>query len=340
MKEMYEMIRIAVDAMGGDHAPKITVLGAMEAVKEFDDIEITLYGDENLIRPLLTDATRIKVVHCDDYFRMDEKDLAVGVRRRKEASMIKAMQSCKDGENDAVVTAGPTAAVVSGGTLIVQRIPGFHRPALGPTIPQANGKYMLLLDCGANSVCKPEWLLQFAQIGSIYCEKVLGVENPRIGLLNNGEEEGKGRELENITYQLLKESGLNFIGNVEGKEILMHKCDVLVTDGFSGNIALKTIEGTAKGVGQILKESLMSSILGKLGALLAKKNLSLVKKRLDPSVIGGAVLFGCNSIVVKAHGSSDSFAFMNAIRQARKAVKEEVIPKVKEVLTESNTNED
>ncbi len=329
------MIKIAVDAMGGDDAPKITVEGAIEAVKKFDDIEIVLFGDENQIKPLLTDDRRITIEHCEDYFRMDEKDLAAGVRRRKDASMIKAMQSCADDVSDAIVTAGPTGAVVSGGTLVVKRIPGFARPALGPTIPQADGEYMILLDSGANVDCKPEWLVQFAQIASIYCEKVLGKNNPRIGLLNNGEEEKKGREFENITFGLLKESGLNFVGNIEGKEILMSKCDVLVTDGFTGNIALKTIEGTAKAFGDILKKELMSNFFGKLGAIIAKKNLKNIKKNFNAEEVGGAILFGCNSIVVKAHGSSDSYAFMNAIRQARRTVKENVIPIIKEVLLNS-----
>ncbi|HEY8365310.1 MAG TPA: phosphate acyltransferase PlsX [Haloplasmataceae bacterium] len=327
------MIKIAVDAMGGDNAPLITVLGAMEAIKRFNDIEIILYGDEKQIKSFLTNDERITIVHCDDYFRMDEKDLAQGVRRRKETSMIKAMQACHDGLCDAIVTAGPTGAVVSGGTLIVQRIPGFHRPALGPTIPQITGDYMILLDCGANVECKPEWLLQFAQIASIYSEKVIGKENPRIGLLNNGEEEKKGRELEITTYELLKNSGLNFVGNIEGKEILMGKCDVLVTDGFSGNIALKTVEGTAKAFGMYLKGELKSSFRGIIGGLIARKNLNSLKEVFNASEVGGAVLFGCNSVVVKAHGSSDPYAFMNAIRQARKTVHEEVIPRIKDVLT-------
>lgn len=332
------MIKIAVDAMGGDNATKITVEGAMEAVKKFSDIEIVLFGDENQIKPLLTDNTRITIEHCDDFFRMDEKDLAHAVRRRKEASMIKAMQACHDQKCDAIVTAGPTGAVVSGGTLIVKRIPGFHRPALGPTIPQVNGGVMLLLDCGANVECRPEWLLQFAQIASIYSEKVLGKANPRIGLLNNGEEEQKGRELEIQTYNLLKNSSLNFVGNIEGKEILMDKCDVLITDGFTGNIALKTIEGTAKAFSIIVKKSLLSTFRGILGSILARKNLKNIKKTFNANEVGGAVLFGCNSVVVKAHGSSDAYAFSNAIRQARKTVSENVIPKIKEVLMESKEN--
>lgn len=328
------MIKIAVDAMGGDLAPKITVEGAMQAIQKFSDIEIVLFGDEAQIKPLLTNNTRITIEHCEDYFSMDEKELASEVRRRKGASMIKAMQACADSLCDAVVTAGPTGAVVSGGTLVVKRIPGFARPALGPTIPQVNGDFMLLLDSGANVECKPEWLVQFAQIASIYSEKVLGKNNPRVGLLNNGEEEKKGREFEKVTYDLLKATNLNFVGNIEGKEILAGSCDVLVTDGFSGNIALKTIEGTAKIFGTILKRELKSNLVGKIGGLIAKRNLNNLKKSFDPSEVGGAVLFGCNSVVIKAHGSSDSYTYMNAIRQARKTVSENVIPMIKDILKE------
>jgi phosphate acyltransferase len=327
------MIKIAVDAMGGDNAPEITVKGAMKAIQAFNDIEITLFGDENLIKPYLTNQERIKIEHGEDYFRMDEKDLAFAVRKRKEASMIRAMKACSDGVCDAVVSAGPTAAVVSGGTLVVKRIPGFARPALGPLIPQGDGGSMILTDAGANAECKPEWLLQFAQIASIYMEKVEGIKNPRVALLNNGEEEGKGRAFEQETFDLLKKSNLNFIGNLEGKEVLSGKCEVLVTDGFTGNITLKTIEGTAKTVGNILKRELKSNLFGILGALLAKKNLNKMKNSLDPKEVGGSVLFGANSVVIKAHGSSDEIAYMNAIRQARTAVLNNVIPTIKEVLS-------
>lgn len=319
--------------MGGDHAPQITVEGAMLAIKKFNDIEITLFGDETMIKQYLTHDERIKIVHCDDYFRMDEKDLAMQVRRRKETSMVKAMKACSDGICDGVVTAGPTAAVVSGGTLIVKRIPGFQRPALGPLIPQYTGDSMILTDAGANSECKPEWLVQFAQIASIYSEKVLGKKNPRVALLNNGEEEKKGREFELATYELLKNSNLNFIGNLEGKEVLSGACDVLVTDGFTGNIALKTIEGTAKTFGEILKRELKGNPLGILGAILAKKSLKNLKKSVDPKEVGGAVLFGTNSVVIKAHGSSDAYAYMNAIRQARNTISKDVISIIKDVLS-------
>lgn len=332
------MIKIAVDAMGGDHAPEITVNGSMEAIQKFNDIEIVLYGEENLIKKYLTDSERISIVHCEDYFKMDEKDLAFAVRKRKETSMIKAMQACKNKECDAIVSAGPTAAVISGGTLIVKRIDGFSRPALGPTIPQIDGNYMMLLDCGANVEVKAEWLVQFAQIASIYSKKVLGIKNPRVGLLNNGEEEKKGRDLEIEAYDLLKKSDVNFIGNIEGKEILSGKCDVLVTDGFSGNIALKTIEGTAKTFATTLKREIKSNMKGKLGGVIAKKNLNNIKSVFDASEVGGAVLFGTASVVIKAHGSSDSYAFMNAIRQARNTVKENVIQILKEVLAKNNNN--
>lgn len=333
------MIRIAVDAMGGDRAPEITIKGAELALERFDDIEITLFGNEQMIRPFLTRTDRLHVIHCEDYFRMDEVDLAFAVRKRKDASLIKAMAQTREGAFDAVVSAGPTAAVVSGGTLVVQRIPGFHRPALGPLIPQVNGSWMLLLDSGANTECRPEWLLQYAQIGAIYQERVHGIKNPRVGLLNNGTEEGKGRPLDIEAYNLLKASGLNFIGNVEGKDIINGVCDVLVTDGFTGNIALKTMEGVAKGFGKVLKDELKKSLFGMIGGILAKRNLSQIKKRFDASEVGGAVLFGTNAVVIKAHGSSDAIAFMNAIRQARETVRQHVIPTIKEMIATMNTDE-
>lgn len=329
------MIKIAVDAMGGDHAPKITVQGAMDAIQMFPNIEIALFGDEKKIKHYLTNDERVTIVHCDDYFKMDEADIAFQIRKRKETSLVKAMQACHDGDYDAIVSAGPTAALVAGGTLIVKRIPGFSRPALGPILPQPNGNPMVLLDAGANTESKPEWLLQFAQIASIYQEKVAGIQNPRIGLLNNGEEESKGREFELATYALLKESELNFIGNVEGKDVLSGVCDVLVTDGYTGNITLKTIEGVAKTMGNVLKQELKRNVRGMIGGLIAKKNLNQMKLQFDPKAVGGAVLFGCNSVVIKAHGSSDAVAYMNAIRQARNTVKNDVIPTIKTVLLNS-----
>ena len=308
------MIKIAIDAMGGDNAPKITVDGAMQAIQEFNDIEIMLFGDENQIKPLLSDDTRITIVHCDDYYRMDEKDLAQAVRRRKETSMIKAMKACYDNKCEAIVTAGPTGAVVSGGTLIVKRIPGFYRPALGPVIPQVDGSYMLLLDCGANVECKPEWLLQFAHIASIYSEKVLGKINPRVGLLNNGEEEGKGNNLSIQAYELLSgQSGLNFIGNIEGRDLFNSRCDVLVCDGFTGNILLKTLEGMVFFLAAGVKEE-----LGAIPPTFA---------RLDYTQIGGAPLLGVNGISVVCHGSSRRGTVCNGLKIAADSINNKIIDK-------------
>ncbi|ERJ13436.1 phosphate acyltransferase PlsX [Haloplasma contractile] len=330
------MIRIAVDAMGGDFAPKIAVEGAVSAIKQFSDIEITLYGDEAQIKSLLTDETRINIVHCTDYFRMDEKDLALAIRRRKETSMYMAMVDAREGVVDAFVTAGPTGAVVSGGVLVVKRIKGFSKPALGPIIPQINGDHALLIDCGANPEVKPEHLQQFAEIAAVYCENVMGKKNPRVALLNNGEEEGKGRQLEQDTYKLLKESNLNFIGNMEGKQGITGHTDIIVTDGFTGNIFLKTTEGVAKGIGTTLKEEIKSNLLGKIGGLFLLKNLKRFKKRFDASEVGGSVLFGVRAPVIKAHGSSDSYALMNAIKQARSTVEGRVIDIIKEQINEKS----
>lgn len=326
------MIKIAVDAHGGDYAPSKPIIGAMEAIKQFNDIEIVLYGDETVIKEHLTDSTRITVKHCNSFIPMDEKEPALRIRKDKEASLVVAMKDAKEGVVDAIVTAGPTGAVIAGGTLVVKRIPGFSRPALCPEFPTVDGKGTIMLDIGANAEVKPEYLMQFAQIGSIYSEKVRGIKNPKVALLNIGEEESKGRALELETFKLLKESNLNFIGNIESKEILSGEVDVVVTDGYSGNIAMKAMEGSMKAIGKMLKQELSSNVFGKLGALIARKNFKNFKKRFDPNLIGGAILLGLQAPVIKAHGSSNSYAFMNAIRQARKTVDAKVISIVKAEL--------
>lgn len=326
------MIKIAVDAMGGDFAPKEPVLGAMEAVKKYSDLEIVLYGDETKIREYLTDETNITIKHCDEFISMDEKDPAMSIRKKKGASLVVAMKDAREGVVEGVVTAGPTGAVISGGLLVVKRIKGFQRPALGPILPTVSGKNTILLDVGANADCKPEYLLQFAQIGSIYSESVNGVKNPKVALLNIGEEESKGTQLQLDTFKLLQDSNLNFVGNIEGKQILSGDVDVIVTDGYSGNIALKTMEGSLKAISGVLKQELKSSLGGILGAVLASKKLKNMKKRFDPSEVGGAVLFGLQAPVIKAHGSSDSVALLNAIKQARNTVEGNVVGKIKSII--------
>lgn len=335
------MIKIGVDAMGGDFAPLITVEGAMQAVKMFHDIEITLFGDENQIKPLLKNDERIKIVHTDSYIDMGEKDPIKQIRNNRQSSLVLAFKAAKDKEVDAVVSSGPTQALVVGAHLILKRMDKMKRVALAPIIPSKDGKGRILLDVGANVELRPEHLLELAVFASVTSKEILGVENPVVGLLNIGSEPGKGREVDKETFTLLSnEPHINFYGNVEPKEILTTDCNVLITDGFTGNMILKTIEGTAKGTGEMLKEEIKGSFLGKIGYLFMKKNLQNYKKRLDASEIGGAMIFGVSAPVIKAHGSSNSYAFYNAIRQARVMVKSDLIKKVSENLPDIKTSEE
>ncbi|MFI3251686.1 MAG: phosphate acyltransferase PlsX [bacterium] len=323
------MMKIAVDAMGGDFGCKTTVEGAILAVKKFKDIEIVLYGDEEQIKPHLTDSTRISVVHTDSAVDMGEKDPVKQIRNNRKSSLVLSMRSAKEGETDAVVTAGPTQAVIVGAHLIIKRLPQMSRVALCPIIPSFDKRGKLMLDVGANVELKPEHLLDLTIFASVAAKEFLNVESPKVGLLNIGTEPGKGREFEKEVARLLTESPrINFYGNVETKEIITNECDILVTDGFTGNMVMKTMEGVAKGMGEILKEEIASSTKGKIGYLFMKKNLKNYKKRLDASEIGGAMIIGINVPVIKAHGNSDGYAFFNAIRQARSLVSNDIINKV------------
>ncbi len=329
------MIKIAVDAMGGDFSCKTTVVGSMQAVQKFKDIEIVLYGDENQIKPYLTNSKNITIVHTDSAVDMGEKDPVKSIRNNRKSSLVLAMRSAKDGVTDAVVTAGPTQVVVVGAHLIIKRLPQMSRVALAPIIPSLDRKGKILLDVGANVELKPYHLLDLAIFATVAAKEFLGLDNPKVGLLNIGTEPGKGREVDKETFNLFTESQrINFYGNVETKEILSSECNILVTDGFTGNMVMKTLEGTAKGTGIILKEEIKASLGGKIGYLFMKKTLERYKKRLSPSEIGGAMIFGINTPVIKAHGSSDAYAFYNAIRQARSLVERDVINKVVACLPE------
>lgn len=324
------MIKIGVDAMGGDFAPKITVLGAMDAVKKYDDIEITLFGDENKIKEYLTDSTRIKIVHCPRVVDMGEHNPIGEIRTHKDSSLAMVMQAAKDGNIDAVVSAGPTQVVVVAAHLIVKRIPEMKKVGIAPIIPSIDGKGKILLDSGANVELKAEHIEELAFFATVVAKETLGVKNPKVGLINIGTEEGKGREVDQEAYNLLKNNPkINFGGNVEPKEVFFSDCDILVTDGFTGNIMMKSIEGTAKAFKTMLKEEIKASKKASLGYMLfMKKAMKKFAKRFDASEIGGAMICGVNVPIVKAHGSSDSFAFMNAIRQARSLVNGRVVEKV------------
>ena len=327
------MIKIAVDAMGGDNSVNTTVIGSMDAVKEFNDVEIYLYGDEEKIKPLLTNSERIHIVNTPKFMSMGEHDPVGYLRKNKDCSMASAMLSLKDGTCDACVTAGPTQCVIVGAHLFVRKLEGMQRVALCPIVPSYDSRGRLLLDVGANVELRPEHLKELAIAATIVSKTVLGNENPKVGLINIGSEEGKGRQVDQETYELFKNSKeINFYGNVEPNEILMSDCDIFVTDGFSGNLVLKSIEGTAKAMSKMLKEAIYTNTKSKIGGLLLKKQLGVFKTRLDSSEIGGAMILGAKAPVIKAHGSSNPKAFKNAIRQAITMVKGDVINKVKENL--------
>ncbi len=330
-------MKIAVDAMGGDFAPKITVEGAMAACKEFKDLEIVLYGDENKIKPILTNSERISIVHTEKFIDMGEKDPVGCIRNNKDTSLVMAMTACKNNECDALVSAGPTQAIVVGAHLVIKKMKCMHRVALAPILPSLDGRGKILLDVGANIELRAEHLLELALYAKVLAKITFNVENPKIGLINIGTEPGKGREVDKETFDLFEKSEqINFAGNIEPKEVLTCDCDVLVTDGFTGNILMKTIEGTAKVTGTMLKEEIKKSLKGKIGYLFMKKNLDNYRKRLDASEVGGAMICGIPKPVVKAHGSSDPYAFKNAIRQVRKIVLGDVIAQIEKNLGEAN----
>ncbi|WP_066068548.1 phosphate acyltransferase PlsX [Neobacillus soli] len=324
-------MKLAIDAMGGDNAPKEIVLGAMKAVQAFSDIHITLVGDENKINETLTVHERISVLHTTEVILGTDEPVRA-VRRKKNASMVLAAQQVAEGLADACLSAGNTGALMAAGLFVVGRIEGIDRPALAPTLPTIGGEGFLLLDVGANADAKPEHLLQNAIMGSIYSEKVRGIANPRVGLLNIGTEEKKGNELTRNAFDLLKSANLNFIGNVEARDLLDGAADVVVTDGFTGNMVLKTIEGTALSMFKMLKTALMSNFKSKLAAAVLKPNLMTLKNTMDYSEYGGAALFGLNSPVIKAHGSSNGQSIFSAIRQTRDMVNYDVVGLIKQTV--------
>ena len=311
-------MRIAIDAMGGDNAPKAVVEGCINAANEYE-IEIYLVGKETEINKHLKEEEpskgRIHIVNADEI--ITGEDLPVqAIKRKKESSMVIGLKMVKEGKCDAFLSAGNTGAFMAGSLLKVGRIKGIDRPVLAPLLPTEKGVCMLI-DAGANMDCKPKNLLQFAIMGSIYMEKVEGILSPKVGLLNVGTEENKGNDLTKQSYSMLKSSNLNFIGNVEARDIFTGICDVIVCDGFAGNIVLKNTEGLASTIMSLLKEELMKTTRSKLGALLLKNSFKNFKKRFDYKEYGGAPFLGINGIMIKAHGSSDGKAIFNAIRQAK-----------------------
>lgn len=319
-------MRIIVDAMGGDNAPGEIVAGALDAAKKYN-VEILLVGKEEMIKPLVPeDAKGISILNADDVITMEDDPMSV-VKVKKESSMAIAMRALRDGEGDALVSAGNSGAILAGGTMIVKRIRGIRRAAFSPVMPTARGN-TLLIDSGANAECTPEYLLQFGTMGSLFMQAVAGVENPRVGLLNNGSEECKGTPLQKEAYQLLKAAPINFVGNIEGRDVTEGNVDVIVTDGFSGNILLKTFEGVGMFFAGQLKAMFKKNLFTKLAALMLSDGIKNLKKKMDYNEVGGAPLLGISKPIIKAHGSSKAKAMTSAIAQAISYVEQGVIEKI------------
>lgn len=338
------MIRIAVDVYGGDNAPGCVIDGALEALKAMDDVSILFCGAQAEVEGLLSgreyDAQRVSIVDAPDIITNHESP-TLAIRRKLNSSMVRAMDLVKKGEADAVVTAGSTGAALAGGIFRMGRIRGIDRPALGPVLPTSGEHPVMLIDCGANADCKPDYLVQFALMGQAYMKGVMGIADPKVGLLNVGAEDEKGNELCKAVFLLLKNHpGVNFYGNVEARDVLTGVVQVIVCDGFSGNILLKSTEGAAQLIFGKLKKGLMSSTRSKLGALMVKPALKTVKNELDYEQYGGAALLGVKGALVKAHGSSKGHAYACAIAQAHTMVKGGVVGIIAQSLEESGADSD
>lgn len=320
-------MKIILDAMGGDNAPQAPVLGAIEAVKRYN-ADIILVGRGQEILEVLkkngldTLPEGVEIAHADDVVDMHDDPASV-IHKRKNSSMIIGLKMLADGKGDAFVSAGSTGALLTGATLLVKRVRGIRRAAMAPAMPTKAGTKVIICDCGANAECTPEFLLQFGLVASAYSKFTLGVENPRVGLLNIGSEDSKGTQLQKDAYALLKDASdrglVNFTGNVEARDVPLGAVDVVVCDGFSGNILIKSIEGTAMFMGSMLKRMFKKSLGSKLGYLLCKSGVQDMMKLLDYREIGGTQFLGIKKPVIKAHGSSDALAFRNAVKQAMTA---------------------
>lgn len=321
------MVRVIVDAFGGDNAPLEVIKGCESAVKELS-VKIILTGNESKIKKCAEEngisLDGMEIVHTEDVFDIHDEPKEI-IKSGKNTSMAIGMQLLADGKGDAFVSAGSTGALVMGATFIVKRIKGIKRVAPAPILPADKGSF-ILLDAGANTECRPEMLVQFAVMGSAYMECVMGMKKPKVVLLNIGAEETKGRELETETYKLLQQSGLNFVGNIEARELPKGDCQVVVTDGFTGNIVLKLYEGMGSFFSKKMKW--LYSGIGTVGALFSIKKIKTFKAQMDYRETGGSALMGVRKPVIKAHGSSDSKAFFNAIRQAKKCVDGKVIESI------------
>ena len=334
-------MRIILDAMGGDNAPLAPVLGAVQAAQDFG-AQITLVGKGNEILEVLRSQgiadlpEGVEIAHADEVVDMHD-DPANVIRKKKNSSMVIGLKMLAEDQGDAFICAGSTGALLSGATLLVKRVKGIRRAAMGPAMPNKTGGKTVILDCGANAECTAEFLLQFGLVGSLYAKKSFGVENPKVGLLNIGTEDTKGTQLQKDAYALLTEASqkglLNFVGNVEARDVPLGAVDVVVCDGFAGNVLLKSIEGTAMFMGSLMKHKIFKrSFLSKIGYLLCKSGVDEVMKMMDYREIGGTQFLGIRKPVIKAHGSSDALAFRNAVKQAMDAAQNDISQELEQGL--------
>ena len=335
-EKMADMVNVAVDAMGGDNAPVEIIKGAIDAVNADERIKIFLVGRKEVIEEELTkytyDTARVEVVHAEEVIETAEPPV-MAIRRKKDSSIVKAMYMVKEGTCDAFVSAGSTGAVLVGGQVIVGRLKGVERPPLAPLIPTENG-VSLLVDCGANVDARPSHLVQFAKMGSVYMESVMGIKNPKVGIVNNGAEEEKGNALVKETFPLLKNCPeINFIGSVEARDIPSGVADVIVCEAFVGNVVLKLYEGVGATLIKKVKKGMMTSLRSKIGAFLVKPALKETLKAFDLEQYGGAPMLGLNGLVVKSHGSSNAVEIKNSVLQCVTFKEQKINDKIKEKIT-------
>ncbi|MCW0693574.1 phosphate acyltransferase PlsX [Clostridioides difficile] len=339
-------MKIVIDGMGGDNASKSNVEGAVNAIKEYQ-VDLIITGDKDLLEKEFSnyefDRNKLEIVHTTEIIENEDKPVKA-IRSKKDSSMVVALNLVKEGKADAIISAGNTGALLAGGLFVVGRIKGIDRPCLCSAIPNVKRGMTLIADCGANADCKPKNLVEFAAMSNIYSRKVLGLENPKVALANVGLEEGKGNDLVKRSYEEIKKLDLNFIGNVEAREVINAYTDIIICDGFTGNILLKSAEGVALSVMSLIKETFMASTKSKIGALLIKDDLRKLKSFIDYSEYGGAPLLGLNGGVIKAHGSSDAKAIKNAINQGIKFSKGKVVEDINQFISkyneENKNNED
>ncbi len=339
-------MKIILDAMGGDHAPEAPVMGAVAAARDFG-AQITLVGrGEEILAVMKRNGIQdlpdgMEIAHADDVVDMHDDPGSI-IHKRKNSSMVVGLKMLADGQGDAFVSAGSTGALLTGATLLVKRVKGIRRAAMGPAMPNKAGGKTVILDCGANAECTPEFLLQFGLVGSLYAKKYLGIEDPKVGLLNIGTEDSKGTPLQKQAYGLLQNAAdqglIHFVGNVEARDVPLGAVDVVVCDGFSGNVLLKSIEGTAMFMGSQLKKMFQKNIFTKIGYVFSKSGVNDIKKLMDYREIGGTPFLGIRKAVIKAHGSSDALAFRNAVKQAMDAADSNIADDLEAMLAQIKEN--